>query len=131
MKINILGTEYSYCETTDKEDNGLIGNDGYCDGYAKIISIETGHNWNEPNSIQDREAMYKKIKRHEIVHAFFNESGLMEMSQNELLVDWIAAQFPKMYEAFEMVGANESKLDNTETITLADMAGRSETTAKG
>ena len=51
--------------------------------------------------------------RHEIVHAFFNESGLKESSngcesgwaKNEEMVDWIALQLPKIYKACESVNA--------------------------
>ena len=47
--------------------------------------------------------------RHEVVHAFLEESGLSDCSlrpemawaRNEEMVDWIAIQFPKMLEAFK------------------------------
>ena len=47
--------------------------------------------------------------RHEITHAFLNESGLQNdtsvpgsgWATNEEMVDWIAIQFPKMKKAFE------------------------------
>ena len=52
------------------------------------------------------------ILRHEIVHAFFNESGLMDSSlqysggwaKNEEMVDWIASQFNKIMECFKAAG---------------------------
>ena len=105
MKLNILGTEYDYRETTDKEDQGLVGSGGYCDGFAKIIAIETDNNPNDPCSVKDLDAVSRKVKRHEVVHAFLYESGLEDMSRNELLVDWIAAQFPKTLKTFEEIGA--------------------------
>lgn len=105
MKICILGTEYDYRETTEKEDVALCGNDGYCDPTAKIIAIETEHNQNDPNSVGDFGAVYRKVKRHEVIHAFFYESGLRDYAENEQLVDWIATQAPKMIETFKKLDA--------------------------
>jgi hypothetical protein len=43
---------------------------------------------------------YNEVMRHELVHAFFYESGLCEYSDNEQLVDWIATQYDKLHKAF-------------------------------
>ena len=50
--------------------------------------------------------------RHEITHAFLNESGLDAnasdtdcWAKNEEMVDWFAIQSPKIYKAFNEVGA--------------------------
>lgn len=63
-------------------------------------------------TLEDMEEYVKKVLRHEIVHAFFFESGLHECSgqaeawaSNETMVDWIARQGPKIYKAWEEVGA--------------------------
>lgn len=106
MKLNILGTEYEFAITSDKEDVRLCDNDGYCDSYEKRIAIEGHHNENAPGSISDFEAMRRKVKRHEIVHAFFNECGLQDYSNNEQLVDWIARLHPRLHEAFKAVDAD-------------------------
>jgi hypothetical protein len=45
------------------------------------------------------------VKRHEIIHAFFAESGITEWERDERLVDYMAIQFPKMLEAFKQVEA--------------------------
>lgn len=103
MKINILGTEYDFILTTDTDDTRLCDLDGYCDAYEKRIAIETKHNENAPGSIKDFDALRRKVKRHEIIHAFLHESGLKDYAQNELLVDWIAWQFPKMLKTFQDV----------------------------
>ena len=50
----------------------------------------------------------KKNFRHEIIHAFLDESGLAENSswaQEEEMVDWFAKQFPKLLSAFQEVNA--------------------------
>lgn len=57
-------------------------------------------------------AAQKETLRHEIVHAFFNESGLADSSstvegawaKNEEMVDWIALQGPKLCAAWKEAG---------------------------
>jgi hypothetical protein len=105
MKISILGQKYDYAEISDKDDVKMTGFDGYCDGCGKIIRINNDFNINDPANISDLEAYKRQVKRHEIVHAFFEESGLEEYKNNELLVEWIAKQFPKLTKAFQQVGA--------------------------
>ncbi len=46
-----------------------------------------------------------KFLRHEVIHAFFSESGLDDYSSNEELVNWIAIQFPKMLQVFKEIEA--------------------------
>lgn len=104
-EINILGTEYKIKQTSDKKDERLIDRDGYCDVYEKVIGLETDHNWNDPHCINNIDQFYKKIKRHEIIHAFFHESGLEDYGENEQLVDWIAWQFPKILKVINDINA--------------------------
>jgi hypothetical protein len=105
MKISILGQEYDYAEIAAKDDVKMTGCDGYCDGYGKIIRVKNDFNLNDPANISDLEAYKRQVKRHEIVHAFFEESGLEEYKMDELLVDWIAKQFPKLTKVFRQVRA--------------------------
>lgn len=105
MKLNILGTEYDYEVTSDREDERLCGCDGYCDAYQKRIAIEGKHNEKEPCSIKDFEALRKHTKRHEAIHAYFHESGLGDYAKNEQIVDWIACQFPKLLATFNEIEA--------------------------
>lgn len=107
-KVNILGTEYSIVECKPEADTRLDGGDGCCDDSVKEIVL-TKHE-PEPGYKHDLEAVRRKILRHEIVHAFLCESGLAENSdwaQNEELVDWIAIQGPKLWEAWKEAGAVE------------------------
>ena len=63
----------------------------------------------ELNSVKNLEVYEKKVARHEIIHAFIEESGLSECTfickegwaKNEEMVDWIAAQSPKIFAAFQ------------------------------
>ena len=104
MKVNILGTDYEITEETKDKNKILERADGYCDNSVKKIVIEQ----NMEGNIENMEYYKKKVIRHEIVHAFFNESGLKENYEHpnrfgidETVVDWIAIQFPKMLKAFK------------------------------
>lgn len=111
MKIDVLGTEYTV-EITNKEKNPNLENqDGYCDDSIKKIVVDDfsavdntdGRPQKGNLAVQTKETL-----RHEIVHAFLNESGLSVCSYwatNEELVDWIALQGLKLYKAWQEAGA--------------------------
>lgn len=108
-KINVLGTEYTMTVCSESEDARLIGFDGLTDETAKELLVENydAHRA-EPNCKKDLRVQCKKVKRHEIIHAFLFESGLAENSewaQNEEMVDFFAIQFPKLLKAFEEADA--------------------------
>jgi len=94
--MKILGTDYEYLETTEKADPDLVDLSGYSDNEAKKIvvssEIESGY-------------MKRKIMRHEIIHAFLHESGLDHYNSDDIIVDWIANQFPKLQNVFQQMGA--------------------------
>jgi len=100
-KVNILGREYSLSESNAHEDSKLVGNDGYCDCMAGIIVTVDDLN-NDPDlfASADQKGCFNYVFRHEIIHAYFGESGLLDYSNDEKLVDWIAIQFPKMLKTF-------------------------------
>lgn len=113
---NVLGVKYKIEVHKISEDNSLKNNNwsGYCDEYSKLIVIadmsdeEYYGDWSE----EEKEAVFKQIMRHELTHAFLNESGLSYSSmqyssgwaKNEEMVDWIAIQSPKMFELFKKCG---------------------------
>ena len=108
MKINILGSEWTIIERPEAEDKRLDGCDGYCDWTTREIVVEREMQGN----LGDMEAYIRKVKRHEIVHAFLEESGLAECSGtrdagalNETMVDWIARMGEKIYKAWSDAGA--------------------------
>lgn len=109
MKLNILGTEYELIFKNWKEDSFLNQSDGYIDSSAKKIVI---CNKRDDCEIEDFESYQKKVMRHEIIHAFMEESGLSinfehkPIGIEETVVDWIAIQFPKIVVVFEMAGCN-------------------------
>lgn len=108
-KVNILGTDYEIQYLTSKDDERLEKVDGYCDFYSKLIVVCNEENGN----IHDYKTYFRKVLRHEIVHAFLYESGLAQNSSysenawacNEEMVDWIAIQGEKIYKAWEEAGS--------------------------
>ena len=112
MTVNILGTPYEiivkkYDEDETFERRSIVG---FCDGYVKEIVVCDMHTYKgwENEAEKTVVAAQKQTLRHEIVHAFFDESGLMgsssvvecPWSQNEEMVDWIANQGMKIYKAW-------------------------------
>lgn len=109
MKINILGTEYAIEKHSYHDDVRLNDCYGYCDWTTKkiVLTKETAC-----VNLGDKAYFIKKVLRHEIVHAFFLESGLHECSgeaeawaANETMVDWFARQGPKIYKVWLEAGA--------------------------
>ena len=99
--VNILGTEYTIETHKVSEDSYLEKNRlaGYCGEEDKLIVVAD----------MSEEKYWKKTLRHEITHAFLNESGLSDSSnryegawsKNEEMVDWFAIQSPKIMRVFE------------------------------
>lgn len=104
MLIDVLGTKYTVTVAHKKDDRTLENCDGYCDKTTKQIVVKAQE---EDDDLGDYDVYLKKVKRHEIVHAFLFESGLHEnfkhdqWGHDETLVDWIAVQFPKLQKAFK------------------------------
>lgn len=101
--VNILGTRYSVEIKNRTEDRLLWERDGYCDRYEHRIVVAK----------QEKEAYEKEILRHELTHAFLNESGLQdEMTHNERghdeqMIDWFSIQYPKMKKVYEQLGCDK------------------------
>lgn len=110
-KINVLGTEYAIVFKNDEEvckDMGVpVGEcGGYCNAYNHSIVIARLDKCEDGDIA--RETLQKENMRHEITHAFLNESGLSAnangtecWAKNEEMVDWFAIQSPKIYKVFE------------------------------
>lgn len=103
-----MGHRWEIIERTQKEDSKLENADGYCDWTTRTIVIER----EMAGNLGDMEAYIRKVKRHEIVHAFLEESGLSECTmepeawaRNEEMVDWIARMGVEIYNAWNSAGA--------------------------
>jgi len=115
--LSILGTVYTVeCKKyKDDPDFAKRDIDGYCDPLLHRIvlcDMTTLPGWeNEP--LEKINIVEQTILRHEIVHAFLDEAGLMESSlrpesgwaTNEEMVDWIALTGPKIFKAWQEAGA--------------------------
>ncbi len=111
-KINVLGTEYHIEVRKMSEDNILKDNKygGYCcDNEPLIIIADTDEKeYFEDYTEKEKRLYISKLLRHEIMHAFLNESGLQSAAnacdgswaRNEEMVDWFAIQSPKIYKVF-------------------------------
>jgi hypothetical protein len=112
LKIDVLGTKYTIIRVKSGQDEYMdkMHFGGYCDGNQKrivLLDLKTVPEWKEESeaSITRQE---KETMRHELIHAFLNESGLEWNShscdawaKNEEMVDWFAIQMPKLLKAFK------------------------------
>ena len=109
MKVKILGMEYEIIMDAEEKDYPkLKGLSGYTDFSIKKIVIRKFEK--DEASLENLEYYQQEVLRHEIIHAFFYESGLdgnSDFARNEELIDWIAIQFGKMLNVFIKVGAIE------------------------
>lgn len=104
--ISILGTPYKVFFRSVNDDVLLNSADGYMDKSVKhIVIADKAHDC----ELKDFEAYQKAVLRHEIIHAFFEESGLSTCVENksygvmETYVDWFAIQAPKIYAVFKQL----------------------------
>ena len=113
MTVNVLGTEYKIIVKKYDEDEAFDKKkiDGYCNGFTTeivVCDLTTKEDWKSETK-ETIEVCQKQILRHEIVHAFLNESGLQANAHNnecswaydEEMVDWIALQGIKIYNAWK------------------------------
>ncbi len=113
ITCNILGTEYIVLKKKYKDDSFFKENkcSGYCDRTNKKIiycDMKTypGFKKEDEKYLQFYE---NETLRHEIMHAFLDESGLIDNSykfddgwaQNEEMVGWFAIQSPKIFKTFK------------------------------
>lgn len=115
-KVKILGTEYTIETHRISEDESMKHNRwcGYCDEELKriVVADMSEKEFIDIETPEAQELFRKKTLRHEVLHAFLNESGLSDSSsrtsvawaKNEEMVDWIAIQFPKIMAVYEELG---------------------------
>lgn len=109
--VAILGTKYTIETHKVSEDEKLKNNGwvGYCGEISKkiIIADMSEKEYFELDEME-QETYRKETLRHEIMHAFLNESGLSDCTgssehwaKNEEMVDWYAIQSPKIFKVFQ------------------------------
>lgn len=132
--VDILGTEYRIEYKNIADDPYLKGANGYTDPTAKKIVIG---NKERDCEIEDFENLQRKVIRHEIIHAYFEESGISTSVENiaqgvpELYVDWFAMQAPKIYRTYAELGVLDVDMDveNMASEVFTDYIDRAGTTA--
>ena len=101
-KVMVLGTEYTI-ETRNWDDDRKLHNAyGYIEQYTKKIILREVES--DCLTVENPEELRREIARHELVHAFFVESGIDDWFSDEKLVDWIAIMLPKMVHAMHEAG---------------------------
>ena len=114
--VDVLGVKYTIRRVKYGQDEYMekMQYGGYCDGGEKeivILDLATTPEWKGEATahIMQQE---KETMRHELIHAFLNESGLRWNSfapekawaKNEEMVDWFAIQMPRLLKAFKDAG---------------------------
>lgn len=108
--VNILGTNYNIKVIKPNKEMKKNKWVGLCDNLKKEILIS---DLSDKYDLNDAQAnLYQKeTLRHEIIHAFYSESGLQDSclafdgpwAKNEEMVDWLAIQMPKIVETMKSV----------------------------
>lgn len=103
-QVNVLGCDYDIVISNEKK----TPRDGLC--YLNTKRIVINNNQEDVVDKLEKADIYshkQKILRHEIVHAYAEESGIPYFDEvdNEFTVDWIAKQAPKILISFLECGA--------------------------
>lgn len=129
--VNILGAMYKIEFKNIADDPILKKANGYIDPTVKKIVICN----KDPNcEVKDFGSLQRKVMRHEIIHAYFEESGISENVENlsqgvpELYVDWFAIQAPKIYKTYVELGILDAPMDVPAAV-FGDYIDRAGTTA--
>lgn len=93
-QIDILGQDYTVKFRNTRTEPILKDADGECRWYSKEIIID--------DELEPSEHKYHVIK-HEIIHAYFAESGLRRYREDEDIVDWIAWNISKIQKTINEV----------------------------
>lgn len=106
--VNVLGTPYRV-EFRTNEDERMTGC-GYCSYREHLIAIKPAHGKDGFTPEMSNHLEHEEL-RHEIVHAFLEESGLgydslsvVQWAKNEEMVDWFAIQSPKIFATYKELG---------------------------
>ena len=112
-KITVLGQEYQLLLHTPDEDPKLRESNGYNESLSKKIVIDSEiaeENAKDTLGSDNIEVYIRHVYRHEIMHAFFTESGITykySRDEEDFLVDWFARQYPKIKKIFAELGVEE------------------------
>ncbi len=109
---SILGATYTIETRKISEDEYMKEKHlcGYCCEESKriVVADMSEKEYFELDEAEQK-SCYKRTLRHELIHAFLNESGLSDdastpsgsWAKHEEMVDWFAIQSPKIFKTFE------------------------------
>ena len=102
-KVNVLGVDYNISVNNKENDRSLNRLNGYCDNSISEIVIRDDLMTPTEDTCKDMSVFAHKIVRHELIHAFMDESGITgcDWKHDESLVDWMAVMMPKMVKAMK------------------------------
>ena len=98
MEINILGQKYELLVLNEKEFPKLKIHkaSGLAELYDKKLIINNDNCIENEFTYDNLKEYIHKVVRHEIIHAYFHESGLTNYGEDEQLVEWLSHQIPKI-----------------------------------
>ena len=106
MIVDILGTEYTVTRNTSAIEG--MGVDGICNLFdKKIIYKDLKDFLGKEDTVTAKMVRREEVIRHEVIHAFFVESGLPICGNDEVLVDWLAKQIPKINDVVNKILKSE------------------------
>ena len=101
--MNILGTDYSFENNTEVLEE--INSDGCCYQYEHKILVRKVEDMLFKDATDNaKKIRYCEVCRHEVIHGFFGEAGLEQYNGDEVLVTFLAVNFPKMVKIFKENG---------------------------
>lgn len=114
-QIDILGTLYSIQIADPKVDVWFVKYpswQGYCSDVTKSIILRDDFDKDSRYSTEEMDRAIKETLRHEIIHAYLNESGLKgsagtyqsAWTGNEEMIDWFAIMLPKIFKTYSELG---------------------------
>lgn len=101
QSVRILGTEVII------RDNPGISCDGIYYQYRREIQLRPREQMLDATAFEhEKNVRYNETKRHEILHAFLDLSGLGSYSDDETLVEWLASMFPQIVHVLKNAGCD-------------------------
>ena len=98
IRVDILGEQYEVLDSTDERFDSLNAV-GLCEWWDKKILIKKDIGKPDENTMLNLTAYRNNIIKHEVIHAFLFESGMVDYERDELLVEWIARNLDRMIVA--------------------------------
>lgn len=123
--VNILGQEYSVEVVPYGSDPMFL--DGETNGYTDLFEHRIVVQDAPDGDMENVYAVTARCLRHEVVHAFLEESGLSsnwthQTGQDETIVDWIAVQWNKIATVISDISAKLMQAYTSFSVTTMSPA---------